>query len=157
MKFLIIVILFHLTPEAAAGEAQTVIAQSYHPIAPDRSELIHVINCPTHRYRLTVNYVRNQIMFEVDESAKMNDLIINPLSSLLRSNELFGRLGFSCSGSGLNLMFLGFQVADTVAPRPVQYQALIGNDGKVLMNTRLQPTTLLFIQQKWQNNNPPRP
>jgi len=139
---------------SAHGAERTVIANSTHPAPPSQSDVHYEVKCSTHRYDLSINYQRDEVRFKVDDVVRGDDLAASPLGVLMRSREFFGHFGFSCSAKGLSLTFLGFNINGSTPPQPIEYMAVIGDDGQVLMNTGLQPTTLLFIQKMWSGARP---
>jgi len=150
MKFIALTSLVLSAYSAYATATPVVItAHSSHAIQPSSSDLQYDIACPAHRYKLAINYERDEILWHLDGERIDSSLPTTPLGELLISRQLYGRFGFACVAQGISLTFLGFHLDTAANVQPVEYLAVIGNDGSVLMSTKLEPTTLRFIQQVW--------
>jgi len=137
----------------AFGAEKKITLNTSQPLPPLQSNVIYNIKCPAHHYIITISSQQKDVKFQVDNNV-FDDYSTHsdPLFQMISSNELFGRYGFSCSAKGLGLTFVGFNIA-TTPTTPVEFQAVIGNDGKVLMNTGIHSSNLLFIQQLWSNTH----
>ena len=138
-----------LAAGSVTGAPHVTVANASSPAAPLQSEVHYEIQCQTHIYRLMIDILSEKIRFSADDVDRTNELEGSPLAAAMLSRVHVGRYGFACGAKGLSLTFSGFDVGGDSAPQAIYYDAVIAHDGRVLIDTGVQPTTALFIRQIW--------
>lgn len=137
----------------AEQQPRLISAQTSAPTAPDASTVNYRVECSTRQFTLTLDLHRQNARWSTPDAGE-TDISATPLGQRLLTKRLFGHLGFTCWGKGVNVSFLGLNVRDANSSDPVTYTGFLGANGEVRLLGDVSAMPLSILNQIW--NDEPR-
>lgn len=149
-KYCLALVIFSTYVSFASSSAigqTSVQARTGTASAPVKTQRVHLVDCDTGRYTLTVDYERSTVSFASRRTAPVA-IEQTSLGKLLIAKKLFGHLGFACVPDGIQVSFLGFEF-DGGSPASVSFRGALMDDGTIQSETGLHAFPAEIVRQVW--------
>jgi hypothetical protein len=140
-------LLFPIT-SLAVGDSQ---AQEVHVAVREAkivatTAVVHHAFCPQGEYMLRIDRGAERLTFAIP-GAREYDQSRSAFGAAFLHRPLYGNFGMTCGPANLNVYFRGVELQANSQPRPVAFNAMFFDDGKIDDKTGLEERDLDFINQ----------